>query len=124
VKLLLNEPDAEEARSLWSGADAVFTAAVAEVEARAAIARRLRARSATLARSELAARWSEMEIVLIDEPLLAAAGGTAEQYRLRALDALHLAAARRLFDSQLVFACWDEELRSAARSAGLATAPA
>ena len=124
MKLLLNEPAAEQARQLWSEADSVFTAAVAELEARAAIARRLSSRPAVIARLELAARWSEMEIVPLNEPLLAAAGDTAEAHRLRALDAVHLAAALGLHDPTVVFATWDGELAHAARGAGLATVPA
>jgi predicted nucleic acid-binding protein len=124
VKLLLNEPAAEQVRTLWSEADSVLSAAIAELEARAAIARRLSSRPAVIARSELAARWSEMEIVPLGEPLLAAAGDTADAHRLRALDAVHLAAALSLRDPTVVFATWDGELAHAARGAGFATIPA
>jgi len=124
VKLLLNEPEAERARELWWDAEAIFTAAVAEVEACAAIARRLSKGPAAVARSELAMRWTEMEVVPVDDALLAAACAVAERHRLRALDAVHLAAAHRVFDPRLVLATWDAELGVAARSAGFATVPA
>jgi uncharacterized protein len=102
----------------------IFTAAVAALEARAAVARRLSTRLAARARSELAVRWLEMEIIPLDEALLVAAGLVAERHRLGALDALHLAAAERVFDSQVIFAAWDAELARAARASGFATAPA
>ncbi len=111
-------------RGLWTRADAVVSAAVVRVEARAAIARRLRAREAALARSELSDRLDEIEIVGVDGTLVAAAETVADRYRLRALDALHLAAAHRVSDPTLVVATWDRELRAAAESAGLGVVPA
>jgi predicted nucleic acid-binding protein len=111
-------------RGLWVDAERIFTAAVAAVEARAAVARRLSGRSAVIARSELATRWLELEIIPLDSALLVAAGRAAERHRLHALDALHLAAAERVLDSQLIFAAWDAELTQAAKASGFATAPA
>jgi predicted nucleic acid-binding protein len=124
VKLLLNEPEAQEVRRLWVEAEAILTAAVTQVEAHAAIARRLPTRRAAFARSELAKRLGEMEIIIVDEALIATACDTADRYKLRALDALHLSAARCLLDPKLLVATWDGELRLAARRAGLAIAPA
>jgi predicted nucleic acid-binding protein len=47
----------------------------------------------------------------------------AEMYALRALDAVHLAAALALANEELVVATWDDWLGAAARTAGLAVAP-
>ena len=123
MKLLLNEPEADEVRGLWIRAETIFSVAVVQVEARAAIARRLPARRAAFARSELSNRLDEMESVVVDDGLITEACEVAHRYKLRALDALHLAAAHRLLDSQLLVATWDSELRTAAQSAGLAIAP-
>lgn len=76
------------------------------------------------ARDDLSARWAEIETIAVDESLLSAAGDVAERYRLRALDALHLAAVNLIADEDTTFASWDEELRRAAIEAGLAVAPA
>jgi predicted nucleic acid-binding protein len=62
--------------------------------------------------------------VPVDDELVGRAARAADTHRLRALDALHLAAAERIREPGLVFATWDAELEGAARRAGFATAPA
>jgi uncharacterized protein len=59
----------------------------------------------------------------VDEVLVREAGDVAETFALRALDAVHLAAALVLADEGLVFATWDDRLRAAALNAGLAVTP-
>jgi predicted nucleic acid-binding protein len=94
------------------------------VEARAAVARRMSGRIAADARRELEDRWDSLDGIAVDRTLIELGGWMADTHRLRALDALHLAAACRVAGSGLVFASWDQELRRAASDEGLALAPA
>jgi predicted nucleic acid-binding protein len=107
---------------LWSEADEVVSAGIVAIEARAAVARRLRGVAATGARRQLSVRLSGMALLHLDRVLTAKAASVADRYRLRALDAVHLAAALEVRDSSLVFATWDAEVREAAARAGLVTA--
>ena len=74
-------------------------------------------------RGELETRWQALSVAEVDRPLVEAAAQAAEYHGLRANDAVHLASALILDDSELVFASWDEELRREAARAGLAVAP-
>jgi hypothetical protein len=123
VKLLIREAETPTAASLWLEADRVVSAATIIVEARAAVARRLTGRAAARATRELGSRLDAMEVAAIDDALLQLAASTAGRFRLRALDAVHLAAALEIEDESLVLATWDRELARAASSAGLAVAP-
>lgn len=103
-------------------------ASVGYTEARAALAaarrqRRLSATGLGFAKAELLRLWNDVDVQQLDDQLVHLAGETAESFSLRALDAVHLAAALALDDPDLVVATWDEHLRSAAISAGLAVAP-
>jgi predicted nucleic acid-binding protein len=55
--------------------------------------------------------------------VLSRAAQVVDAHRLRAFDALQLAAAIELDDADLVLATWDTELAKVARDEGLATAP-
>ncbi len=128
MKLLLREEDWERARELWEDAGTLVTARTTYIEARSALARahraaRLSARMLARAQAELDERWQRIDIVELDQELALAAGQAAEQFQLRAFDALHLAAARTLADPELVVATWDDKLGIAALEAGLAVAP-
>ncbi len=66
-----------------------------------------------------------MEQLRLVEPtasVIRAAGQIAEEYGLRAYDAVHLASALSLGDRQVVVATWDADLARAAREVGLAVA--
>jgi predicted nucleic acid-binding protein len=57
-----------------------------------------------------------------DSGIVRRAGDLAEQFRLRAYDAIHLASAERIFRdtrSQVRFACFDAALNRAASTLGL-----
>ncbi|MBI2911957.1 MAG: hypothetical protein HYY05_07420, partial [Chloroflexi bacterium] len=57
--------------------------------------------------------------IAIERLLIRQAGDFADQMRLRAYDAVHLAALRLLGElDQVTFACWDADLRAAARQFG------
>jgi len=128
VKLLLAEEGSGQAAELWDGAAAVRMASVGYAEVRAALAaarrsRRLSRGGLATARAKLERRWSEIDVQDLDDLLVRMAGDVAETFALRALDAVHLAAALALDDEELVFASWDERLRTAAQTEGLAVAP-
>jgi hypothetical protein len=60
----------------------------------------------------------------VDERLARTAGENAARFQLRGYDAVHLATALEIGNGELAFVTWDEALRRAAESAGLAVAPA
>jgi uncharacterized protein len=128
VKALIAEEGSREATELWEEATVVRMASVGYAEVRAALAaarrdRRLSERGLNASKAELELRWSEIDVQYVDEFLVRTAGEVAETFALRALDAVHLAAALILDDEELVFATWDGRLRTAAQAAGLPVAP-
>lgn len=108
---------------MWGKTDDVVCVALGFVELRAMIARRLSGRTAARARRFLDRLWASVDVVPIDDRLLEDAAAAADTHRLRALDALHLAAALEAHDRALVLATWDRELRFAAQRAGLPLFP-
>jgi predicted nucleic acid-binding protein len=124
VKLFVAEPGEEDVRALWAQADELVTASVTFVEARSAIARRLRGRARSRARRILNTHWSELTAIDVDDHLLQLAAAAVDQHGLRALDAIHLAAGRLSAEGEFLFGTFDHELRGAAMAAGFAIAPA
>jgi uncharacterized protein len=126
---LLDEPARRDVDDLWREAASVFMADVGYVELRSALAaahraHRLSFRALASAKQGLEERWEMLEVLATDPLLVRAAGELAEARKLRALDALHLAAALSLEDRQLVVVTCDRRLWEAARGAGLPVAPA
>lgn len=68
--------------------------------------------------------WIGCDVVELDQDLAEHAAQLALSSGLRALDALHLAAALSLSTESLIFATWDIRLHRAAREHGLRTLPA
>jgi predicted nucleic acid-binding protein len=62
-------------------------------------------------------------VVSVADPLVDRAAELAG-YHLRAADAIHLATAMAVLESDSLFITWDKRLRQAASRAGLVTAPA
>ena len=127
VPLIVAEPGSARAVSLWSHADRVVTVRLLYPEARAALAqarrlRRLSPRQLRQAAVELDGRWRQLDVVEIDERLAFRAGEVAEAHGLRGYDAVHLAAAERVRDADLVVVAGDRALLDAAASEGMATA--
>jgi predicted nucleic acid-binding protein len=108
---------------IWELAEEAVSATHGYVEGHAAIARRVRSRHGATARALLDDCWEQMQAVPIDDGLIVLAARVAGLYRLRAHDAIHLAAAVQT-GPDLIFVSWDNELAAAARSAGLETLPA
>lgn len=130
VKMIADEQDTDVARAIARDASSLTTVAVAYVEIRAALARRhgpqSRSSAAAAAGRVLDARWLDVAKVPVTDGLIMAAGEVAERRQLRALDAIHVAAARQLADTgvdQVVFVSWDQDQRSGARAEGLTLLP-
>lgn len=129
VKLLLAEEDGvETAANLWDAAAIAISSRLAYPEARAALAaahraRRLSAPQLTESAGELARLFGQLVVVEIEARLAEAAGEVAEQFGLRANDAVHLASALAVADSQTVVVTWDGHLANAARRSGLGVSP-
>lgn len=117
-------------QSLVESGEEVVTAAIAYVEMRAALAAarrdgRLSEPDRGSARADLEELWADIVVIPIDSPLLRAAGDVAERLRLRAYDAVHLAALTQAGSTQEIsFACWDNQLRRAAQQLGYTLVPA
>ena len=117
----------ERAASLWNSSDRVVSVRLFYPETRAALAQaerlgRLTARNLRAAVDQLDALLGEMDIVEVDEPLARRAGDLSEAHRLRGHDAVHLAAAERIRDSDFVLVAGDAALLKAGSAAGIAIA--
>jgi predicted nucleic acid-binding protein len=127
IPLLITEDGSSRARHLWEAADRVVSARLIYPEARAALAQarrldRLTGRQLRSAVRELDDRYEQLDLVDLDDTLARRGGELAEAHGLRGYDAVHLAAAERLRDPDLVLVAGDGALLGAAAATGLATA--
>jgi len=129
AKLVLDEDGTDEMHTLRATAEMISSAAIAYVELRATAAAAVRAnRIASAHRQELARSvedlWDALSPVPVNDVLLHRAGDLAERMHLRAYDAVHLASLQACGTaSDVAFACWDVDLRNAARSLGYTLLP-
>lgn len=129
IKLLIDEPGAEETRSAYSEADGIRTTAIAHVEATAALVRMRKDRRLTptqlnRALDDLGSVWHGVFSHVVNDALLAKAAESTRAHSLRAYDAVHLAGALSFATGEeLEFACWDKELRGAAHKHGFPLVP-
>ena len=72
---------------------------------------------------ELDAACAAMQLIGIDWELAVSAGDLAERHALRGYDAVHLATALSVHDSELVLVTWDRDLARAALHAGRSVSP-
>lgn len=99
LKLLVDDEVGTDAvQRLWLESDFVVCAEIGYAEARAALAAarrsgRLDADGLSIAKAELSALWSQVDVVPVTTALVLAAGDLAEVEGLRGYDAVHLAAA-------------------------------
>jgi predicted nucleic acid-binding protein len=119
VPLLVVEAGSALAATLWDGADRVVSARLVYPEGRAALAQahrlgRLTARQLRAAVNEFDSRYEQFDLVEIDAGLARHAGQLAEAHGLRGYDAVHLAAAHRVRDPDLVVVAGDQALLTAA----------
>jgi uncharacterized protein len=123
LKLLVaDEVDGDAAERLWLESEFVVCAEIGYVEARAALAAvhrnsRLTTNSYVVAKRELDALWSQVDVVAVTADLVNAAGNLAEAEKLRGYDAVHLAAS--LASNSAVLASADDRLLAAAERNGL-----
>jgi uncharacterized protein len=127
MPLLIAEAGSARAASLWDGADRVVSVRLVYPETRAALAQaerlgRLTARHLRVAVTEFDALFEEMDLVEVDDALARRAGELAEARQLRGYDAVHLAAADRVRDPNVVVIAGDVALLEAAAAKGLAVA--
>lgn len=119
VKRYVAEPGSDTVRRAMADAEAWFMCRIGFVETYRAIG--IAAGEHVAQRFE--AEWAAFGSIEVDADLAEAAAGLAVASRLRTRDALHLAAALLLRDEDLLFAAWDERLRSAAGERGLRLLP-
>jgi uncharacterized protein len=127
VKLYTSEPGSAQTRQAVSGADRVACSLLVYTETRTALARKYRLGeidAAGFARSkdDFESDWQGMFILPVDAQAVRRAGELAEQFALRAYDAIHLAAALILSRETALpvrFICFDTALNRAASSFGL-----
>ena len=127
VPLLIAEPGSRQAVSLWDAADRVVSVRLVYPETRAALAQaerlgRIGVWDLRDAVTELDSLFEEIDLVEVDGPLARLAGELAESHRLRGNDAVHLAAADRIRDPNVVVIAGDRALLDAATSEGMAVA--
>lgn len=128
VKLLVEEAGTDLAVELWDGCDAAVASRLAYPEVRAALAASNRDRDLIdedlrSAERAWADYWKAVRPIELTPAVEQHAGRLAGQHSLRGADAIHLASALVLGDSDLVFGVWDRRLHAGATSAGLRVAP-
>jgi predicted nucleic acid-binding protein len=127
IKLYLDEPHTNAMRQLARDSQVLCVCRVAWAEAFAALAQRVRLKSADtdaaeLARRELARHWVSFSVIDVTQPVVERAGDYADTFSLRADDAVQLAAAQELaahLDDPPAFACFDRRLNRAAQILGM-----
>lgn len=126
LALVLGEATAPSIRQILIEQEIVAASAIAEVEARAALARARRGRRLTAARereawARFARIWSTSAVLAVDRALLASATDLGGRHGLRGYDAVQLASGLRAADvtGAQGFVCLDRELGAAAAAEGL-----
>jgi uncharacterized protein len=127
VPLLIAEPGSARAATLWDGADRVVSVRLIYPETRAALAQaerlgRLTARQLRDAVTEFDSLFEEIDLIEVDDALARRAGELAEVRQLRGYDAVHLAAADRVHDPNVVVIAGDRALLDAATAEGMTVA--
>lgn len=129
VKLVVEEEGTADAIALWNATAAVIANRLAHPEVRAALAAahrdgRLDGEDHERARERWHRYRSSLRMVELTRELEDAAGGLAHLHALSGSDALHLAAALTLAETEPVVATWDRRLLRASQASGLGTLPA
>lgn len=127
VKLYAKEAGSMEVRQAVASAEQITTSLIAYVETRSALARKFRLdRVDGLAlqrhKREFERDWARLNRLPLDATTARHAAELAEQHRLRAYDAVHLATADLLqaaVRAPIAFACFDDALNEAALRLGL-----
>ena len=118
LKRYVDEPDSDEAEALLRSDPTPLTARHTIVEVRRNLSRLLEDRDAAAARAVFLEDIAVFSIVELDRVTCDAAADIAEITGVRTLDALHLAAARRVGSPAVPFLTYDVRQAQAARALG------
>jgi uncharacterized protein len=118
LKRYVEEPESAFVDEVLNGEDSLVTARHTMVELRRNLPRLLSGSPLVEARKYFLDDWASFSVVELDAATCEMAATITEQTSVRTLDALHLAAARRL-GSELQFLTFDRNQAAAARSVGL-----
>ena len=129
VKLVVEEDSSDLAAALWDGCDAAVSSRLAYPEVRAALAaagrdHRLDAQAQRQAEEAWEEYWAATRVVELTETIATRAGHLAAEHALRGADAIHLASALAVGTEELLFAAWDQRLRSGVEATGIRLTPA
>lgn len=129
VKLVVEEEGSDIAAALWDGCDAAVSSRLSYCEVRAALAaagrdHRLDLEAQQQTEAAWQGYWAAARPVELTETIAIHAGQLAGQQALRCAGAIHLASALAVSVDELLFAVWDQRLRSGVERAGIAPAPA
>ncbi len=119
LKRYVQEPESDEAEQLLLADPVWVTGRHTWVEIRRNLARLLHGRSLATARQQFERDWKRTHVVEIDEHTCKLAADLAEISGLRTLDALHLAALRRVGGQGLTLITFDIRQAQAARQLGV-----
>jgi len=127
IKRYVDEEGSARVNDLWDGSSAIATSVVAFAETLAALNRKRRenilvGKDYTRTAAQFKNDFSHCILVPVTSALNAAIETLVRAYPLRGFDAIHLASAlviRNADKSQMLFACFDRTLNSAAASEGL-----
>ncbi len=125
IPLIVKEPSSERCNRVWNESSRVVSVRLLYPEARSALAKaermgRLSAQQREAAIVELETIISEVDHIEVTEALAHRAGELAQAHGLRGYDAVHLAAASAVADSDVVLVTGDSDLANAANSIGIA----
>ena len=123
LKRYVDEPDSGAANALLASDSSLLTGRHTIAEVRRNLARLLDERDATAAKAAFLEDIAAFGIVELDRVTCEAAADIAEFTGARTLDALHLAAARRIGGAAVPFVTFDLRQAQAARILGLAVLP-
>ena len=124
VPLLVHEPSTDVCNRVWNESTRAVSVRLLYPEARAALAKaermgRLTKRQLRDAVTELDVIVTEINLIEVTPELAFNAGELAETHGLRGYDAVHLAAAQSIADSELVLITGDVNLASSAVRIGM-----
>ncbi len=125
IPLIINEPSSDRCIRVWDESSRVVSVRLLYPEARAALAKaermgRLSATQRVAAVGELETIITQVDHIEVTEALALRAGELAQAHGLRGYDAVHLAAASAVADSDVVLVTGDSDLAKAANSLGIA----
>jgi predicted nucleic acid-binding protein len=126
LKLFLNEPDAQVALDIWNEAQQIGTSSISYLEVNAGLARAMRENPPRLsktgyddAKNQFDQLWLEVVSIAVTADLIEQATNVAEEYALRAYDALQFATVLSIANDGVVLATTDQDLERAAQAAGI-----